>query len=171
VRDECHVQLDPALFELAFFNILHNALHYTRPGNKVAVIVRKTKKYVHITVQDSGLGIPQYLLDNDALFAPHLTYDHNNPNRTGYDIPIVSAGLGLTLARGIIEAHGGKLSIESVHGEGTTVDIFFKEAKSSKTIGFGQSDEAEPAPHELTSERLSALEAGLAGIMDKPEWA
>lgn len=94
-----------------FINIIDNALKYTDPGDKVAVSSTVTETDVEIIVADTGCGIPEKDLQ-------HITdkfFKANNTRR--------GSGIGLAVAKEIIEMHDGALTIESIEGEGTTVKI------------------------------------------------
>lgn len=94
-----------------FINIIDNALKYTDPGDRVAVSSAVTETDVEITVEDTGCGISEKDLQ-------HITdkfFKANNTRR--------GSGIGLAVAKDIIEMHDGKLIIESAEGEGTTVKI------------------------------------------------
>lgn len=94
-----------------FINIIDNALKYTDPGDRVAVSSAVTENDVEITVEDTGCGISEKDLQ-------HITdkfFKANNTRR--------GSGIGLAVAKEIIEMHDGKLAIESTEGEGTTVKI------------------------------------------------
>jgi K+-sensing histidine kinase KdpD len=158
VGEECYVRLDLAYFEIAFFNVLHNALYYTKPGGKVMVTVHIVRPHVHIIVEDSGLGIPANLLESGTIYAPHFSY--------AYNTPMVAAGLGLTLAREIVEAHDGTINISSEQNIGTTVNIRLNTINPKGALSLEQ----EAIVYERASDPFSALDIGLAGIMDKPEW-
>ena len=108
------VQLDLERFEHAFFNILHNALYYTKPGNHVLISLRagKTKETATVTVTDKGLGIPREILPR--VITPYYAYTHNKGTSR-------SVGLGLAIAKLAAQTHEGRLSIRSKEGEGTTV--------------------------------------------------
>ena len=110
------VQLDLERFEHAFFNILHNALYYTKPGNRLLISLRagKKKDTATIGVADRGLGIPREILPQ--VDRPYYGYAHNKG--TGR-----SVGLGLAIAKLAAQTHEGRLSIRSKEGEGTTVQI------------------------------------------------
>ena len=157
-REECYVNLDMASFEIAFYNILHNALYYTRPGNKVTVTMRMNHQNVLITVQDWGLGIPPDILEDASIYEPHFSYTHG--------MPAVASGLGLTLAKKIAEAHGGKIEIASELGEGTTVDMLLPTLKPADALAFEQNSISYTPPQD----HFSALDIGLAGLEERPQW-
>jgi heavy metal sensor kinase len=115
--------LDPALMvpgsgsELTrlFTNLLENAVRHTPPEGTVTVSAEIDSKSVTVTVRDTGEGIaPEHL--------PHLgerfyRVDAARSGGTG------GTGLGLAICRSIIEAHGGRMTLESQVGEGTTVQV------------------------------------------------
>ena len=112
------VLLDCTRSEHAFYNILHNALYYSRPGNRVKISLRtkrsggKDKEFI-LTVADSGIGIPTKALPD--ITKPYYT--------SGYHRGRVSVGLGLTIADLTVKAHGGSMEIRSAIGRGTTVKL------------------------------------------------
>jgi signal transduction histidine kinase len=96
-------------------NLLANAIKYA-PGSEINVRVRAEGDYALMSVQDNGPGIPADRLE--AIFEPYIRLERESGNgkRKG-------AGLGLYIARGIVEAHGGRIWCESEQGQGTTVYV------------------------------------------------
>ncbi|NBH12289.1 HAMP domain-containing sensor histidine kinase, partial [Amycolatopsis sp. SID8362] len=93
-------------------NLAGNAVRYNRTGGTVVLTTRTEPDAVVITVADSGRGIaPEHL---DRLFTPF--------DRLGADSG-EGVGLGLPLAKGLAEAMGGGLAVESTPGRGTTVEV------------------------------------------------
>jgi signal transduction histidine kinase len=93
-------------------NLIGNALHYTPPGGKVQVVVGRISGMMSVMVADSGAGIaPQ---DLPYVFDRFYRGDKSRSRTTG------GAGLGLAIARGIVEAHGGKITVESSLGKGSS---------------------------------------------------
>lgn len=91
-------------------NLVGNAIKFTPPGGRVDVRTRAVGKMLEISVEDSGTGVEAKLLAN--LFDRFWQADRTT--RAG-------AGLGLPIAKGIVEAHGGRIWAESTPGQGTTV--------------------------------------------------
>jgi PAS domain S-box-containing protein len=91
-------------------NLLGNAIKYTPRGGRVTVSAARDGDDVKVTITDTGVGIAAEELPRvfDRFWQSRRT------NRSG-------AGLGLTIARGIIRGHGGRIWMESTPGEGTTV--------------------------------------------------
>ncbi len=91
-------------------NLLGNSLKYTERGGAVTVTATAQGDEVLISVRDTGSGIPADQLPR--IFERYYTRKRG-ANKSG-------SGLGLAIARGIVEAHGGRIWVESVIGEGTT---------------------------------------------------
>jgi len=104
------IQADPILLQRALGNLLENAIKYSPPKSKVALAVQVIEKGVEFSVKDQGPGIaPQ---DQPHLF--ELLYRGKSARaETGL-------GLGLTIVKRIIDAHGGRLWVESEEGRGAT---------------------------------------------------
>jgi signal transduction histidine kinase len=111
VLDNLCVQGDPRRLRQALENLLHNALQHSPPGTAVAVEVtrelRTDGEWAMLTVRDDGPGIAPSLLP--------LLFDRFARGRDSTGL-----GLGLYLARGIAEAHGGTLTGESCVGQGAS---------------------------------------------------
>jgi signal transduction histidine kinase len=94
-------------------NLLSNALRHTPQGGQIAVGARQVDgKDVRITVQDNGEGIPADELPH--VFERFYRTDHARSRDTG------GSGLGLTIARSLVEAHNGRIWVESVEHKGST---------------------------------------------------
>ena len=100
-KDRIFIPLKPNGFKRAVTNLVNNALLY---GNSVAVEVTEIKGAIQITVDDDGPGIPEE--EREEVFKPFYRLDSaRSPDTAG-------SGLGLTIARDVIRAHGGDLTIE-----------------------------------------------------------
>jgi PAS domain S-box-containing protein len=107
------VHADPERVTQLLSNLVGNSLKFTQAGGRVDVRVQSYADGAIVSVADTGAGIP-----DDQL--PHVFdrfYQVSNPRMVGRH----GAGLGLPIARGIVEAHGGTIWIESAAGRGTTV--------------------------------------------------
>ncbi|HEV7839295.1 MAG TPA: HAMP domain-containing sensor histidine kinase, partial [Gemmatimonadaceae bacterium] len=93
-------------------NLLSNAFKFTSRGGKVALAVAAVDDKVVITVSDNGAGI-------SAEHLPHI-FDKFFQADNQAQAATKGTGLGLAIAREIVEAHGGKITVESRVGEGTT---------------------------------------------------
>lgn len=95
---------------------LDNAVKYTPKGGKVTVSAEKDKKYVLIKVKDTGIGIPKKDL-------PHIFDRFYQVDKSRAKIDVPGYGLGLALAKRIIEIHKGSVNVSSAVGKGTTFTI------------------------------------------------
>jgi len=106
---------DLPLLRRALDNLLDNACKYSDADRPIALVARAHGDGVAIGVRDRGIGIDP--ADQARLFTPFFRADRSRARDTG------GVGLGLVLSRGIVEAHGGTLSVESRPGEGTTFTV------------------------------------------------
>lgn len=116
-------KLDTLKFRLAVMNIIDNAVQYTPERGKIAVEVAYQKEIL-VTVRDTGVGIPKH--QASRVFSKFFRADNAVRMQT------VGSGLGLFIAKNIIEKHGGKIWIESVEGKGTTVYFTIPVSRSKK---------------------------------------
>jgi PAS domain S-box-containing protein len=110
------VQVDPERMIQVLSNVVGNALKFTPSGGRVELRVVRAQQGIEIRVTDTGEGIEPAQL-------PHVFDRFFQAARGARTGPRQGAGLGLPIACGIVEAHGGTIGIESVPGEGTTVTI------------------------------------------------
>lgn len=106
------VNADHARITQILTNLLDNALNYTPDHGKIIVTARATHSYVHISVQDTGIGIARENLDK--IFDRFYRADDAEVQR------VPGTGLGLAIVRSLIEMHGGRLRVESELGKGST---------------------------------------------------
>ncbi len=114
------VLVDPARFHLVFDNLLSNALKYTPAGGEVRVTARPEGSMVRFAVEDTGMGIgPEYLPRVFEKFFRVPGQEH------------ISSGLGLTIAKETVEAHGGAIEVASQPGKGTKFTFTVKAVKET----------------------------------------
>jgi len=105
---------DPDRIEQVLVNLLDNALKYSHPGGAVAIRVSAgPDRTVQVQVQDEGIGIPPEHLER--IGQRFYRADQARSRSEG------GSGLGLAIARALVEAHGGRLWLESRKGQGTLV--------------------------------------------------
>jgi signal transduction histidine kinase len=127
----------------AFDNLIGNALKFTRPGGRITLGAALNEDEVQFWVADTGSGVA-------AEDLPHVFdrfWQGHKGERRG-------TGLGLTIVKGIIEAHGGRIRVESTLGMGTT--FFFALPTADHTVGdtvraAAVSPEVSPGSEELTA--------------------
>jgi signal transduction histidine kinase len=113
ISDSLEVIADKNMLQTVIRNLVSNALKFTQPGGKVALMAKTNgDKSVEISVQDTGIGMSQEMVDN--LFRLDISTSRRGTN----DEP--STGLGLLLCHEFIEKHGGKLLVGSEVGMGST---------------------------------------------------
>lgn len=106
-------QFDKKYLGQAIQHVLSNSIKFTNPGGQIVIQVREEKNVVSMTISDTGAGIPKE--QHAALFSrfSHISRPSEN----------IGIGLGLYLTKGIIEAHGGQISLSSEKGHGTSVSM------------------------------------------------
>lgn len=112
------VPADRTRVKTLFQNVLENALKYSGHQKKpVEVRVESRDGQIWAIIHDDGVGIPAE--DQEMVFEPFYRVDKSRTKETG------GYGLGLSLCREIMKAHGGEISLESAPGEGTQVILKF----------------------------------------------
>lgn len=122
-RNPVWINGDGEALEQLFLNLLLNAVQETESGGRVAAAVTLGGDAV-VSISDTGRGIPQDALDR--VFEPF------------YSTKPEGAGLGLAIAWRTAAAHGGRLTIESAVGRGTTVDVALPRADSTSELRLGE---------------------------------
>lgn len=107
--------LDPDRITQVLGNLVSNALRYTTEGGRITLSAQQHDSLIEVRVADTGSGIP-----TDKL--PHI-FERFYRADSARDLNEGSSGLGLAIAKSIIEAHGGTIHAESVVGQGTTMVI------------------------------------------------
>ncbi len=115
-------------------NLVENALRYTPAGGRVELQARPgDDKTVLVTVRDTGAGIPAD--DLSRVFDRFYRGDTARTRGAAGDAPLgAGAGLGLAIAKGVVEAHGGRIWAESAPGQGTTVTFELPRNPAEATV-------------------------------------
>ncbi len=104
-------------------NLIGNSLKFTPPGGRITVEARDTDGHALFTVADTGPGIAQENLSD--IFSPY--WQAKRAERLG-------AGLGLPIAKGIVESHGGRIWVESEPERGTTFSFTLPLAETATEV-------------------------------------
>lgn len=106
---------DRVVLQQALVNLVGNALQYSPPGSPVRLVVWEDRESVHVEVVDRGPGIaPEH---RDHVFERFYRIDSGRSRDKG------GAGLGLSLAKWAVEAHAGRIGLESTPGSGSTFRV------------------------------------------------
>jgi signal transduction histidine kinase len=106
---------DPQRMGQVLSNLISNAVKFTPSGGSVTVTLRGTRTGALIAVRDTGVGI-------DATELPHV-FDRFYRGARATEMRAAGSGLGLSIARSIVEMHGGRISIASTLNKGTQVEV------------------------------------------------
>ena len=118
---EIELNVDPEQVKTVFQNILTNAIKFSSPDDKpVMTSVIKQANFTVVRILDHGIGIPPDELP--FIFEPFYRVDKSRSKRTG------GYGLGLSLCKTIMEAHDGRIEVDSKTGVGTCVSLFFPQS-------------------------------------------
>ena len=97
-------------------NLLDNAIRYSSPGGRIRIIATANGPEIALSVSDTGIGIPK--AEQDRIFERFYRADAARSRESG------GTGLGLSITKHLVEAHGGRIKVESEVGRGSTFNIF-----------------------------------------------
>ncbi len=104
---------DPHKIQRVLNNLIGNAIRYTPEGGTIRLVARRQDAMVKVSVNDTGEGIPA--ADLERIFEPFYRGERSRGrDQQG------GAGLGLAIAKGLVEAHGGRIVVQSREGQGST---------------------------------------------------
>ncbi|WP_236912769.1 sensor histidine kinase [Clostridium sp. Cult1] len=106
---------DRSLLQRAFTNLIYNSIVHNDEDTEIIITMEKKDK-IYIQIEDNGKGISKEDLDN--LFEKYYRGTNTGESHKG-------SGLGMTIAKQIIEVHDGEIEVESTLGVGTKIDIIF----------------------------------------------
>jgi len=112
---------DPKCLKEAFLNLVNNGINYNREGGTVTVTVKEQGDDLAVDVSDTGIGISQENLP--------FIFDEFFRVKSRETQHITGTGLGLPIAKRIIEAHNGRMKVASELGKGTTFSILLPKAE------------------------------------------
>jgi len=105
---------DPIKLPWVITNLVGNSLRYTPPGGRITIELRREGNIARTVVRDTGTGIAPEMMPR--IFEPYAQAPDSSAE-------MGSAGLGLYIAKEIVEAHNGRIFAQSSPGEGTTFTI------------------------------------------------
>ncbi|MBI3638949.1 MAG: HAMP domain-containing histidine kinase [Thaumarchaeota archaeon] len=123
VKTDVYAYYDEERISQILSNLIKNAFRATTKKGKIDIFVEDLPDEVQISVKDNGIGLPNDALDK--IFKKFYQVDTSSTREKG------GSGLGLSICKGIVEAHGGKIWVESELGKGAT--FFFTLAKIEKS--------------------------------------
>jgi len=119
---------DPDKIERIMLNLLSNSLKFTDGGGSIFVNIFDGEEYITISVEDTGIGIPEEKID--------IIFDRFRQVDKSFTRNYEGSGIGLSLVKSLLEMHGGIISVESKYGVGTKFIIKFpvKVLNTSKEV-------------------------------------
>lgn len=112
-QDFPEIAVDFPFILKAFFNVIDNALKYSPDGSPVEIHATLAQSKAHVKIQDYGIGISRE--DLKRIFEKFYRVERSQN--------VLGTGLGLCISKGIIEAHGGQISVESTLGKGSIFTV------------------------------------------------
>jgi two-component system, OmpR family, phosphate regulon sensor histidine kinase PhoR len=109
--------VDQARVKQVFLNIINNAIAYTPEGGSINISLKEELKNITCVIKDSGIGIAHEQIPR--IFERFYRIDKARSRQSG------GTGLGLAIVKHIVEAHHGKIKVDSTEGKGTTFTISF----------------------------------------------
>lgn len=111
IAERIEIDADPNRLQQILVNLLNNAAKYTNPRGRIEVSVRRERQRAVMSVKDTGIGIEPELLEK--LFQPFTQGNRSAARSEG------GLGLGLSITRRLVEAHGGTIEVRSTVGRGS----------------------------------------------------
>ncbi|NHC35324.1 response regulator [Scytonema millei VB511283] len=144
---------DAGRLQQVIWNLLSNAVKFTPPGGQIAIELSQVETDVQIQVRDTGKGInPEFL--------PYV-FEHFRQEDGATTRKFGGLGLGLSIARQIVEMHGGTVSVESLgEGQGATFTVRLPLASQSVKM---------PAPEQLPESTLDLSGVSILVVDDEPD--
>jgi len=119
-EDAVEFVADEARVRQVLYNLLANAIGFSKPSDTISVTVRREAGMMAFTVEDKGVGIPK---DQQQRVLERFESRSQGSKHRG-------AGLGLAIVKSLVELHGGTMSLQSEPGQGTRVTVRFPESRA-----------------------------------------
>src|SRR5258708_5077177 len=113
--EEVEILADEDLLSQVWINLIHNSIKFTPEGGRVCVELRRQAGNVEFKISDTGIGISE--TDQARVFERFFKADKSRTRSNG------GSGLGLSIAKRIVDMHQGAIGIESKLGAGTTFTV------------------------------------------------
>ena len=110
------VYADPDKLSQVFVNLISNAVKYTPTNGTIDIVIKDSAKQVEIVISDNGIGIAEH--DLAHVFDHLYRADLSRTRDTG------GSGIGLSVAKAIVEAHGGQITAQSELGKGSVFSVY-----------------------------------------------
>jgi len=127
------VEGDEETLAQAFSNLITNAVKYNKPGGRVKVFLEEKGDSIAVNVEDTGAGIPEEHLP--FIFDQFYRVKRNGKKKSD------GSGLGLSIAKKIVEAHGGTIRVVSEPGKGSIFTVFLPKARPESNSGTQEKNE------------------------------
>jgi signal transduction histidine kinase len=125
--DQVRIMGDPDRLKQLFINLIGNAIKYTPAGGEIRLSLSKSELWARVVISDTGIGIPEK--DLSHIFDRFYRVDKARSRAQG------GSGLGLSIAKSIVDAHGGEIYVTSEVGKGTTFAVALPIPKESRPSG------------------------------------
>lgn len=136
------IEADPDKFDQILINLVSNAIKYSPDGGDVILKLEETPDALRISITDSGVGMDathcEHIFEKFYRVSEKNSVTHNRLSR------IEGAGIGLYLTRALVEAHGGKISVASEVGVGSTFSVELP--RGAGVDGASSDDDNRPRP-------------------------
>ena len=141
--------IDKDKIEKIILNLLSNAIKFTDPGGKIYIYIESTEKEVCISVQDTGVGIPEDKID--FIFEKFEQIDRTLSRGTE------GTGVGLSLVKKLAELNDAKIQVSSKLGEGSKFDVILKNNVASNVVEITTNSKITPIDREKVDIEFSDI--------------
>ncbi|KEZ92903.1 hybrid sensor histidine kinase/response regulator transcription factor [Nonlabens ulvanivorans] len=167
IDEEILVYYDRQKLERVFFNLISNAFKFTPKGGKIKIKISRDKELIHIKVKDNGIGIEQE--KQEKVFDRFYEVESHKENASIYN---QGTGIGLNIAKNIVQLHKGQIKLQSKVNQGSTFLISLKLGKEHFTedqiiSDFKFSDDVTQYTNQLENPNLIAEPSSIDFINDE----